>query len=61
MNEVTFGMKVFQTEEYLSRYYFDKSPGYPFLLVSLYQSEQVLPQRFEYDANMGGLGSLMRK
>ena len=59
MNEVTFGMEVFQTEEYLPGYYFDKRPRYPLLLVSLYQGEQVLSQRFEYDTNMGGLGSLM--
>jgi hypothetical protein len=59
MNEVTLGMEVIQTEEYLPRYYFDKSPRYPLLLVSLYKRQQILPQRFKYDADMGSLGSLM--
>jgi hypothetical protein len=61
MNEVALVMKVFQTEEYLLGYYFNKSPRYPLLLVSLYQREQVLSQRFEYDADVGGLGPLVRK
>lgn len=52
-------MEVFQTKEYLSGYNFHKSPRYPLLLVSLYQGEQVLSERFEYDADMGGLGSLV--
>jgi hypothetical protein len=59
MNEVTFVMEVFQTEKYLPGYYFNKSPRYPLLLVSLYQCKQILSQRFEYDADMGGLGSLV--
>lgn len=39
----------------------DEGPRHSMLLVTFYQRQQILAKRFEYDADMGRFGSLVRK
>jgi len=59
MNEITFVMEVLQAKKDLLCDDFDKRPRNSLLLVPLYQGKQILPQRFEDDADMSGLWPLM--
>lgn len=61
VNQVTFIMKILETEQSLLGDDLDEGPRYSMLLVTFYQRQQILAKRLEYDADMGGLGSLVRK
>lgn len=54
-------MKILETEQSLLGDDLDEGPRYSMLLVTFYQRQQILAKRLKYDADMGGLGSLVRK